>query len=119
MEDRPQGDADEELSPCPPSRRHRSRGDAGARARRRCDQGRDLCEGGGAPERQITKPASISKRGSFSASIAYEFIFTHKITAKLFFKGKFAGHAVKGTARSEFVLAKGCDGSTTFSAKTK
>ena len=77
------------------------------------------CEGGGAPERQITKPASISKGGSFSGSIAYEFIFTHKITAKLLFKGKFSGHAVKGTARSEFVLAKGCDGSTTFSAKTK
>ena len=30
-----------------------------------------------------------------------------------------AGKSVKGTARSEFTLAKQCNGSTTFSAKTK
>jgi hypothetical protein len=77
------------------------------------------CQGGGGPERQITRAAGISKGGSFSGSIGYEFVLTHKLTARLFFKGKFSGHAVKGTARSEFVLAKSCDGSTTFTAKAK
>jgi len=77
------------------------------------------CEGGGGPERQITRAAGISQGGSFSGSIGYEFVLTHKLTARLFFKGKFSGHAVKGTARSEFVLAKSCDGSTTFTAKAK
>ncbi|MGO9321618.1 MAG: hypothetical protein ACLQBY_12570 [Solirubrobacteraceae bacterium] len=75
------------------------------------------CEGGGTGERQVTKAAAISSSGAFKGSIAYEFTPEHKITAKLFFSGKFSGHSVKGTARSEFLLAKQCDGSTSFSAK--
>ncbi|MGD0455281.1 MAG: hypothetical protein ABSB69_16970 [Solirubrobacteraceae bacterium] len=75
------------------------------------------CEGGGTGERQITKPAAISSSGAFKGSIAYEFTPEHKVTGKLFFNGKFSGHTVKGTARSEFLLAKQCDGSTSFSAK--
>jgi hypothetical protein len=77
------------------------------------------CQGGGAPEVQITKAAAISKSGSFSGSIAYEFRFTHKITSHLFFSGKFSGRTVTGSARSQFTLAKTCNGSTTFTARAK
>ncbi len=85
------------------------------------------CEGGSAGEKQITTPATIAKDGSFSGSIAYEFVPTHTTTARLYVTGKFSGKSVKGNARSVFgiqsvqattELAK-CDGSTTFSAKTK
>jgi hypothetical protein len=77
------------------------------------------CQGGGPLERQITKRAAISKSGSFQGSIAYEFKFTHKITSHLFFSGKFSGRTVTGSARSEFALAKMCDGSTSFTAHAK
>jgi hypothetical protein len=77
------------------------------------------CEGGGGPTLQITKAAAISKSGSFNGSIAYEFRFTHKITSHLFFSGKFSGRSVTGSARSEFALAKVCDGSTSFTARAK
>ena len=85
------------------------------------------CEGGGAGERQITKPATIAKDGSFKATITYEFTPTHQKTTKLFLSGKFSGKKVKGSARSEFGLVsaeahsklKQCDGTTSFSAKTK
>lgn len=84
------------------------------------------CEGGGAGERQITKPATIAKDGSFTASILYEFVPTHSKTSKLYIKGKFNGKSAKGTARSQFGLASPqaakelakCNGSTTFIAKT-
>jgi hypothetical protein len=75
------------------------------------------CEGGGAGSLAITKPAAIS-HGSFKSTIAYEFTPEHKVTSKLYISGKFSGNKVKGTARSEFLLAKQCDGSTTFSAST-
>jgi hypothetical protein len=76
------------------------------------------CEGGGAGTRQISKPAAISHNGSFKDTIAYEFTPEHKITSKLYVSGRFSGGKVKGSARSEFPLAKQCDGSTTFSAST-
>ena len=85
------------------------------------------CEGGGAGERQITKPATVAKDGSFKGTIVYEFVPTHAKTTKLYFSGKFSGKSVKGTARSEFGLVspsaakelQKCDGSTSFTAKTK
>jgi len=85
------------------------------------------CEGGGAAERQITKPVPIAKDGSFKGTITYEFTPTHQKTTKLYVSGKFSGKTVKGSARSEFGLAsagarsklKQCDGSTSFTAKTK
>ena len=77
------------------------------------------CEGGGVGTRQITKAAPIAKNGSFKASIAYEFQPTHRTTAHLLLSGRFSGQTVKGTARSEFPLAKQCDGSTTFTAKAR
>jgi len=76
-----------------------------------------FCQGGSAGTRQITKPATISAGGSFKGSISYEFEPEKKITAKLYFSGRFSGRTVKGTARSEFLLAKECDGSTSFTAK--
>jgi hypothetical protein len=77
------------------------------------------CEGGSAGVIQLTKPASISSKGAFKGTISYEFAPEHKIIAKAYFSGKFSGKSVKGTLRSEFLLAKQCSGSTTFSAKTK
>jgi hypothetical protein len=85
------------------------------------------CQGGGGPERQITKPAAIGKDGSFKGTITYEFTPTHKNTTKLYFSGKFSGKSVKGSARSEFGLISPeahknlaqCNGSASFSAKTK
>ena len=85
------------------------------------------CEGGGGGERQLSQPATIAKDGSFKSTIVYEFTPTHAKTSKLYVSGKFSGKQVKGSARSEFglispaarkELAK-CDGSTSFSAKTK
>ncbi len=75
------------------------------------------CEGGGPGSTQITKPATISSNGSFQGTISYEFAPLHEITAKLLIKGKFSGHTVSGSARSEFPRAPQCNGSTTFSAK--
>ncbi len=85
------------------------------------------CQGGGGPERQITKPATIAKDGSFKGTITYEFIPNHTKPTKLYFSGKFSGKSVKGHARSEFGLISAearkslaeCDGSASFSATTK
>lgn len=85
------------------------------------------CEGGGAGERQISQPATIAKDGSFKSTIVYEFAPTHAKTSKLYVSGKFSGKQVKGSARSEFGLVSAqarkelskCNGSTSFSAKTK
>jgi hypothetical protein len=86
------------------------------------------CQGGGGPTRQVTKSAAIAKNGSFSGSIAYESVSTHTRSTKLYFKGRFAGKLVTGTVRSEFGIGgspearaslKQCEGSTSFSAKTK
>jgi hypothetical protein len=85
------------------------------------------CEGGGGGTRQLTKPASIARDGSFKATITYEFTPTRQKVSKLYISGKFSGKSVKGSARSEFGLLnaearaklKQCDGTTSFSAKTK
>jgi hypothetical protein len=84
------------------------------------------CQGGGPAERQITAPAPIAKDGSFTSTIAYEFVPTHKKTARVYVNGRFSGKSVKGTARSlfgssleTFKSLHRCDGSTTFTAKTK
>ncbi len=77
----------------------------------------DYCNTPGRPLVQLTKPAKISKSGAFSGTISYELILKPQITAKTCFKGRFSGKKVTGTVRSEFLLVKGCDGSTSFSAK--
>lgn len=78
-----------------------------------------FCEGGSAGTKQITKPATISQSGSFVAHISYEFEPEHKIIAKLTLTGKFSGKKATGRAKSEFLLAKQCNGSTSFTARTK
>lgn len=85
------------------------------------------CQGGGGGTRQLTKPATIGKDGSFKAVITYEFTPTHQKVTKLYVSGKFSGKTVKGSARSEYGLVSAearsnlaqCNGSTTFSATTK
>lgn len=85
------------------------------------------CQGGGGPERQITKPAAIAKDGSFKGTITYEFTPNHSKPTELYFSGKFSGKSVTGHARSEFGLISPeahktlaqCDGSASFSAKAK
>jgi hypothetical protein len=72
------------------------------------------CQGGGPPETQITKPASIQANGSFSGSIIYQ--YQHKTSFKARFSGKFSGRKVTGTVRSEYTSSS-CSGSTSFSAK--
>ena len=78
------------------------------------------CEGGGGGGiRRVTRPAAVSNSGSFSGSIAFESTLTHQVFARLFLSGKFSGHTVSGTARSEYPKAKQCGGSTSFTAKAK
>lgn len=76
------------------------------------------CEGGSGPTLEKTKAAAISGSGSFKGTISYEFVLVHKVVVKLFFSGRFSGHKVTGTARSQFLFSKQCNGSTSFSAKT-
>ena len=79
-----------------------------------------FCEnGGGVGTKQITKPASISKSGSFQAKISYEFAPEHSIIATLEISGKFSGAKVSGKTTSAFKVAKQCDGTTSFSAKAR
>jgi len=75
------------------------------------------CQGGNGPTRQITKPATISSSGSFKGSISYEFALLGKTVINLFYSGRFSGRSVTGTARTEYLLAKQCNGTTSFSAK--
>jgi hypothetical protein len=78
------------------------------------------CEGGGVGTKQITRSAvAISKGGSFTATLVYEFPPTHSTGSKLVVKGKFSGHKASGSARSEFQGGGSCDGSTSFSAKAR
>jgi hypothetical protein len=87
------------------------------------------CQGGGGPTKQISKPAQIAGNGSFSGSIGYEFTITHKITSRLYFKGKFISKkVVTGSARSEFGVGAtpqarkslaDCNGTTAFTAVAK
>jgi hypothetical protein len=64
-----------------------------------------------------SKPASISKRGAFKATIAYEGLFTPGISADVYVEGRFNGKLATGRARSKFLTVTGCDGTTSFTAK--
>jgi hypothetical protein len=75
------------------------------------------CEGGGGPVKQVTKPATISREGSFKGTVGY--VFNGKTAYKVSFSGRFVKpNKATGTLRSEY-SAKSCNGSTTFSASTK
>jgi hypothetical protein len=69
------------------------------------------------PATQRTRPASISGGGSFAGTINYEFALLRKTVVKVFFSGRFSGHSVRGTVRSQYVFSRPCSGSTSFSAK--
>ena len=77
------------------------------------------CQTASGPTRQITRAAAISNSGSFTGSISYEFQLVQKTVVKLFFSGRFSGRRVTGTARSDFIYGKECNGSTSFSARAR
>jgi hypothetical protein len=63
---------------------------------------------------QTTKAATISKRGSFQATIADEFSTEPTAPVTQFVSGKFSGRTVRGTVHT---AAGTCSGSSSFSAK--
>jgi hypothetical protein len=75
--------------------------------------------GCGGPAQPSTRSARISRGGSFSGSISYEFALFHKTVVKVFFSGRFSGRSVKGTIRAQYVYSKACSGSTSFSARAR
>lgn len=74
-----------------------------------------FCQGGAGGLEVIPKPVAISPKGTFKATITYRVIHG-KPVAKMTVKGKFSGTKVTGTVRSQWLKAKECNGTTTFSA---
>jgi hypothetical protein len=82
-----------------------------------------FCQGGSGPFTQKSEPATISKSGSLTATIAYTGVGQHKPFAHVTVKGDFFTFAgskpvFDGTVRSAFVSAgsKSCDGQESFEA---
>jgi hypothetical protein len=75
------------------------------------------CQGAGPPSTESSKPAAISKSGSFSATIVY--MAEGKVFAKLLVSGRFTSKTLaKATARSNYLsLPSMCNGTTKFTAK--
>jgi hypothetical protein len=73
------------------------------------------CNVGVAMKSQVTKPAKISKGGSFTATIRDKLAEEPGVPLKQVISGTFSGGKVSGTVRTE--TSPGCSGSTTFSAK--
>ena len=73
------------------------------------------CSVGVAMKSQVTKPAKISKGGSFTATIHDKLSEEPGVPLKQVISGTFDGSKVSGTVRTE--ESAGCSGSTTFSAK--
>jgi len=76
-----------------------------------------FCRGGGALERQITRPAAIGANGRFRGSITYEYKLNHRRNIRLYFSGRFSGRSITGTVRAEYLRAPQCNGSTGYSAR--
>jgi hypothetical protein len=73
------------------------------------------CNVGVALIRQVTKPATISKKtGSFQATILDKLSEEPSVPLQQIVTGKFNGHTVKGTVHT--VTSPGCSGSTTYTA---
>jgi hypothetical protein len=73
------------------------------------------CNVGVALVRQVTSPATISKKtGSFQATILDKLSEEPSVPLKQIVTGKFDGHTVKGTVRT--ATSAGCSGSTTYTA---
>jgi hypothetical protein len=75
------------------------------------------CQGGGGGEVQHTKPAAISKGGSFAAKIAYTVMGTSRQFATVTIKGTFIGKDFDGVATSSFTPAVSCNGHESFFAQ--
>ena len=73
------------------------------------------CQGGAGGLEEIPKLLKITKQGAFSGTISYRVIHG-KVVAKLIVKGKFAGSKATGTAHSDWLLSKGCNGTSAFTA---
>jgi hypothetical protein len=72
------------------------------------------CNVGVALVHQVTKPATISKTGSFQATILDKLSEEPSVPLKQLVTGRFNGHTVKGTVRT--ATSAGCSGSTTYTA---
>jgi hypothetical protein len=72
------------------------------------------CNIGVALLRQVTTPATISKGGSFQATILDKLSTEPGVPLKQIVTGRFNGHTVKGTVRT--TTSAGCSGSTTYTA---
>jgi len=75
------------------------------------------CQGGAGGIEELSKPLAISKGGSFKATISYRAIHG-RVVAKLTINGTFVGSDVTGKMSSKWLLSKGCNGTTTYSAAT-
>ena len=73
------------------------------------------CNVGVAMKTQVTKPAKISRGGSFTATIRDKLSEEPGVPLKQVIMGTFNGHTVAGTVRTE--QGPGCSGSTSFRAK--
>jgi hypothetical protein len=81
------------------------------------------CQGGSGPEKQATKPATISKSGSITAKIAYSSATgsDHTPFGTVTVQGHFyifsgSKPVFDGTAKTVFTKAKECDGQASFEA---
>ncbi len=80
-----------------------------------------FCSSGGGPERQHSKPATIGKAGSLTATISYTSQSSTKPFATVTVKGSFLGKLFDGTVKTAFTFAdsKSCDGQASFAARTR
>lgn len=76
------------------------------------------CRGKPGVERAATRPALI-EGGYFRATISYELVPSHTITAQLLLMGRIDGATARGVARSIFPHSASCSGATTFSAQAR
>jgi hypothetical protein len=75
-----------------------------------------FCQGGGGGEVQHSKPAPISKSGSFTATIGYTVMGSKRQFATVTVKGTFLQKAFDGVIKSSFTPAKSCNGQESFQA---
>lgn len=73
------------------------------------------CQGGAGGIEEVPKPLAISKSGSFKGTISYRVIHG-KTVAKLTINGTFVDSDVTGKMSSKWLLSKGCNGTTPYSA---
>jgi hypothetical protein len=82
-----------------------------------------FCQGGSGPQKQSSKPGTISKRGALTVKIGYSAVGGHTTFATVTVKGNFSTFGkstpvFQGTIKSSFAAAgsKECDGQESFEA---